>query len=257
MKRSILWALVFSLSSVCLAQGQTPDKSTATAAPIRVDCDKGRSISATLAGLVRSGHTRNVTISVTGTCKENIVIAAFDHLVLQGGSDIATIQDASKGTAPVVSIVSSFDVTLQGFTINGGAEGVNCGLSSVCTLTLNTIQQSIGPAGVRIGRSTAYLTSNNILNHAKHGILVLNGGNVSTDSNTISNNGGVGILVNDHSYAQAAGDTIQSNAIGIRVTTNSDVRPIGVTIIDNRSEGVRLESGSTASFGNTGNVVTS
>jgi len=45
-----------------------------------------------------------------------------------------------------VSVGTSYDVTLQNFTINGGSEGV-CGGSSVCSLNLNTIQQSVGPAG--------------------------------------------------------------------------------------------------------------
>jgi hypothetical protein len=223
------------------------------AAPIKVDCNKEGSINKTLARLAQSGNTRGVTLSVTGTCNENITITGFDHLVLQG-TPTATIQDASNGTAPVVSIGSSYDVTLRGFTINGGSQGVNCGGASVCSLNSNTIQQSAG-LGVRIGRSTAFLTSNNILNNATQGIIVLNGGNLSTDSNTISNNGGVGIFVTDHGYLQAAGDTIQSNAVGIRAANNSDVRPIGVTVTNNHAEGVRLESGSTASFGNTGNVV--
>ena len=58
---------------------------SASAAPaIRVDCNKGGSISSTLAHLAQTGNTRGITVVVKGICKENITISGFDHLVLKG-----------------------------------------------------------------------------------------------------------------------------------------------------------------------------
>jgi parallel beta helix pectate lyase-like protein len=230
--------------------------STVYAAPIRVDCGKGGSISATLAGLVQSGNTRGVTIFVTGTCKENITIGAFDHLVLQG-LPIATLQDASNGSAPVVTIYNSYDVTLTGFTINGGLGGVQCLQYSYLTLYLNTIQQS-GGAGVRFARSNGIVQNNSILNHGAQGIAVVNGSKLLTVSNTITNNAAAGMLVSFGSDVVAEFDTIKSNALGIRAVNSSVLRAIDLTISDNGGEGVRLESGSSASFeqSDTGNVIT-
>ena len=78
--KSRTWTLgsVCSLFVVVLAAA-----STMYAAPIRVDCAKGGSINNTLASLTSAGNTRGIAIFVTGTCRENIAIAAFDHLTLQ------------------------------------------------------------------------------------------------------------------------------------------------------------------------------
>lgn len=228
--------------------------STVYAAPIRVDCGKGGSISATLASLASTGNTRGVTIFVTGTCKENILVYPFDHLTLQA-SPIATLQDASNGNSPVVEIFNSYDVTLVGFTINGGSSGVNCDIDSYCTLYLNRIQQS--GDGVRFGGSHGLVLSNNISNNASRGIVVVNGASVSTSSNTVSGNGDTGVQVGFGSSLTAGGDIIQNNVIGIRVVQGS-LRASDLTITGNNSDGVLLARGSTASLQQTitGNVIT-
>jgi hypothetical protein len=77
--KSRTWTLgsVCSLFVVVLAAA-----STMYAAPIRVDCGRGGSIDDTLASLTSAGNTRGITIFVTGTCRKNIAISAFDHLTL-------------------------------------------------------------------------------------------------------------------------------------------------------------------------------
>jgi hypothetical protein len=231
--------------------------STVYAAPITVNCSKGGSISGTLASLASAGNTRAITILVTGTCKENITILFFDHLLLQA-SPVATIQDASNGTAPVVQIYNSYDVRLVNFTVNGGSSGVGCFEYSFCTLLVDRIQQSGGP-GVLFGHSNGVLTSNNILNNAGAGILVGNGSKLLTGSNNISNNGSspgdAGIVVVSGSNLTAQSDTIKSNTNGILALSGSVVRAAGVTINDNTADGVWLEADSTALF-DYGNVVT-
>jgi hypothetical protein len=239
---------------------QTTHQGASQAPAIKVDCNKKGSIGATLAHLAQIGNTRGVTISVTGTCRENITIGAFDHLVIQG-SPSATIQDASNGTAAVVLIFSSYDVTLQNFTINGGGTGVNCSSDSYCTLNLNTIQQSAF-AGARFARSHGILQSNNILNIAGSGVLLQNNSNLVSFSNQITNNSGAGIAVFNDSYLFDSADTVQNNGIGVRAQNNSVVRADTMTISNNGADGVRLESGAAASFlgadvitGNAGNGV--
>jgi hypothetical protein len=253
MKRT-LFTVLGTLIMTCFAV------SAWAAAPIKVSCDKEGSINKTLARLAQSGNTRGVTILVSGTCKENITITGFDHLVLQG-APTATIQDASNGNDLVVNIYGSYDVTLQNFTINEGAGGVQCAGDSFCTLNLNAVQQSAGD-GVTIRRSTAILTNNSILNHSGRGLAVVNSGKVGTVSNTISGNGGPGVTVLSGGELNAISDIVQNNAFGIRALNNSVVRASGVTISGNRSDGVRLESSSTARFegdngitGNSGNGV--
>jgi len=65
------------------------------------------------------------TVTVSGSCHGNILIQGFDRLTLITTTR-ATINDASGGQSPVVDIEDSRRVNLEGFTIRGGARGVNC-----------------------------------------------------------------------------------------------------------------------------------
>jgi parallel beta-helix repeat protein len=219
---------------------------TAYAAPIRVDCGKGGSISATLASLASAGNTRGVTILVTGTCRENLLIVAFDHLTLQA-APIATIQDASNGSQPAVHIFLSYDVTQIGFTINGGSGAVLCNTDSSCTLYLSRIQGATD--GMVFVGSQGRLLSCTVSNNSSRGIDVRNGSWVRTNSNTISGNGDSGVFLNSHSTLTAISDVIQDNgAFGIGVVQGSVLRAFDLTITGNSADGVRTEQASTASF---------
>jgi hypothetical protein len=228
--------------------------STVHAAPISVNCSKGGSISGTLASLTSAGNTRGITIFVTGTCRENIFIYPFDHLTLQA-SPIATIQDASNGTLPTVEIFSSEDVTLIGFTINGGAPAVNCDTYSSCTIYLSRIQGAAD--GVRFGISRGRVLSSTVSNNSARGIVVVDGSSVFTNSNTVSGNGAAGMVVSFGSNLTAGADTIQNNAIGIQIGQGS-LRASDLIITGNDSDGVLLMKASAATFFqvNTGNAIT-
>jgi len=221
---------------------------------IKVDCNKGGSVGAALAHLTQTGNTRGVTIFVSGTCNENISISGFDHLVLKSLGQGTTLQDASNGSNTVVIVSSSYDVTLEGFIINGGGTGVWCGNGSLCRLNSNTIQQSVG-SGVSGENSNLYLTGNNILNNAAFGVDAESGSNVVTSSNTISGNFR-GFTIFAASNLTASGDTVEQNSeTGIVVVHKSFMRAVNVTINNNKADGVYIQSGSTAAFSG-GNVIT-
>jgi hypothetical protein len=229
--------------------------STVYAAPIWVDCSRGGSINGTLASLTSAGNTRGVTIFVTGTCRENIAIAAFDHLTLLA-SPVATIQDQTNGDQPVVLIFDSNDVALVGFTINGGSSGVDCALGSFCELDLNRIQQAY--EGLRFESSHGFVSGNNISNSGYTGISVLSGASVSTTSNTISGSGLAGMLVGYGGTLTAVSDMVENNETGVQVMQKSALRATDLTITGNNGDGVLLLSGSTAAFqqSNNGNLIT-
>ena len=182
MKRTLLATL-----STLLAIGSAISASAAPA--IKVDCNRGGSISATLAHLAQIGSARGITILVSGTCNENITISGFDHLMLKAGPQGATLQDSSGGNAAVVFIVNSYDVMLQGFAVSGVQLGVNCAQATFCTLNSNTVQGA-GNAGVIVIGSRALLTNNNISHNGGDGTRAQFGGSVETSGNSISNNGG-------------------------------------------------------------------
>jgi hypothetical protein len=225
---------------------------SASAAPaIKVDCNKGGSINATLAHLAQAGNTRDITIVVNGTCKENITITAFDHLLLKGGDQGSALQDAN-GNA-VVLVLNSYDVALQGFTISGGS-GVNCARGSYCTLNANTVQGA-SDSGVRVVGSRALLTSNNILHNGGGGIRAEFGASLATDSNSISNNN-AGIEVTNGSTLNARSDKIWSNYVGLSAFNGAEVELQAVNISGNQQDGVWIEANSTVLFDSPANVVT-
>ena len=231
--------------------------STISATNITLNCSRGGSINSTLTSLTNSGDTRGVTLFVSGTCRENITIFQFDHLTLVA-SPTATLQDASNGSEAVVRIVSSYDARLIGFTIIGGAQGVNCGNDSFCSVVRSSIQEAAG-AGVNFGRAKGVLSQNSIMNNGGPGILAANGSEVLAGLDTIGNNGSdpgdAGIVVTSGSNVTAQSDTITNNINGILALSGSVVRATNVTISGNTYDGVWLEADSTALFDD-GNVIT-
>src|SRR5271169_3938024 len=151
---------------------------SAQAANLTVNCDKEETIHKALKLVATLNPGGPNTITVSGSCKENLVIEGFDRLTLTTKSG-ASISDHSNGALPVVYIHDSQSFTLQGFTINGGADGIDCVGASVCYLRLNTIQSSLGQQGVGVGGgSRAILTGNTIQNNTQRGLTVNGGGQV-------------------------------------------------------------------------------
>src|SRR5437879_2090357 len=93
---------------------------------VEVNCGSHKgpvsSITSALAQLDPAGPNN---IVVSGVCTENVLIQSFDRLILKGTAG-ATINDASNGAGIVVDIEDSQRVTVQGLTINGGANGIVC-----------------------------------------------------------------------------------------------------------------------------------
>src|ERR1700730_386711 len=131
----------------------------AQAANFSLNCDRDERINKTLRLIAMTNPQGPNRVTVTGSCKENVKIRSMDRLTLitRNGASIA---DRSNATLAVVDIEDSQRVTLQGFTINGGAQGVLCSTASLCYLTGNTIQGP-GHFGVNVIKgSRAFLESN-------------------------------------------------------------------------------------------------
>ena len=219
----------------------------------KVDCNKNGSINAELAKLTSTGMTRGVTILVSGTCKENVLIQGFDRLNLLTTTLGTSINDASGGTQITVEIDNSQNVTVQGFTINGGAAGVGCGTSS-CYLTGNTIQSSLFNGVLVSTASSAVLTGNVIQNSGERGLTVNVNSTVSSNSDIFQGNGSAGIFANQ-GYVFAGTATIRNNGgdgtAGIVATNHSAIRLAGSTISGNLNAGIAVQGGSEASIGAT------
>lgn len=190
-----------------------------------VDCGSGGTIRGAL-GSLKPGDT----LTVRGACNESVVIAAEVSRITLDGRGIATIQ--SPAPSQNVIAIQGREITVRGFTISGGNNGI--------------IVQRGG---------TAVVDGNIIRSNARQGILLGPGSSASIINNTIENNQW-GITVDDNSSARigwqvptALGlpNTIRNNTdSGIFVLHNSSARIIGATISNNGGDGIQIERASHA-----------
>ncbi|PYV90340.1 MAG: hypothetical protein DMG90_09530 [Acidobacteria bacterium] len=222
----------------------------AQAVSLRVDCDKHDSISKVLHLLAKANPQGPNRVTVSGSCEGNLVIKSMDRLTLITLTG-ASITDRSNGTLAVVDIEDSQKVTLQGFTINGGAQGILCSTASLCYLTGNTIQGP-GHFGVNVLKgSRAFLESNVIQNWGRGAFIT--GAQVFSSNDVFQGNGGSGIAALVGSYFESLvmdlnGGTVSDNSrIGVRMLGGNVVFQ-GPTITGNGGVGVHLEDGAFAGF---------
>ena len=198
------------------------------------------------------------TILVWGSCKENITIQSLDNLTLtaQNGASIA---DASNGTLDVIDVIDSRRVSINGFTISGGANGVVCSDASLCRFSGNTVQASAN-YGVIVSESQATLNGDTLQNHVGQGLLgrglsVIGHSTVDATSISVQGNGD-GVVLNSGAYVVIGNSTIQNNQrFGILATNHSTVRCLPCTITSNSNDGVRLQKESEGHFDFGGNTI--
>ena len=159
--------------------------------------------------LQRSGSEGSNTILVSGACKENITIQSMDNLTLTAENG-ASITDSSNGNLDLIDIFDSRRVSVNGFTINGGANGVVCADASLCRLSGNTVQGSSG-YGVIVSSSHASLNGDTLRDNAGRGLSIINGGEVA-DATAISVQGSFdGIVLNTRGTLTLSSSTVQGN----------------------------------------------
>jgi hypothetical protein len=218
----------------------------AQAATYNVNCSKDEHIGKALRVLASANQGPN-TINVTGVCKGNFVIRSMDRLTLITKNG-AALTDRSGGTLPVVDIEDSQKVTLQGFAINGGAQGVLCSTASLCYLTGNTIQ---GPGGFGINvikGSRAFLESN-VIEDWFRGAFIDSAGQVFSSNDVFQRNEGSALVILTAAYFESLNSKFDNNGVGIDAGGALTLR--GGTVSGNSSDGIRLLSGKAVFLGPT------
>ena len=232
-------------------------RAPAQGSKFNVNCDKGEKINALLKTLAKANAPPPITINVSGTCKENVLIQNFDRLTLNAKPG-AVIMGAPKNINPAISIVSSDYVTVQGFIVEGGPEGVQCGDNSLCNFSGLTVENSADD-GVVFSRSAGDIGNSTLQNNANRGLTVRNGSKVLLTGATIQGNAFAGVGVVSGADLTMGSASVQNNGgSGIRVSQNATVRLSDTTISGNGGNGISMDAHSNASFEQnvTGNVVT-
>jgi len=214
----------------------------AQAANLTVNCDRKETIHKAVKLLATTNPQGPNTISVVGSCRENILVRSMDRLTLITKKG-ASITDRSNGSLAVVDIEDSHSVTVQGFTIIGGGGGVNCGSASVCYLTGNTIEA--GGVGVR-GGSRSFLESNVIQNGGR-GATVEDGSQMFSSDDVFQSNAAQGIVIGDGVYFVASNSSFLNNGVGI-LAAASNLLLYGGTISGSIGNGMTMLAGSTGVF---------
>lgn len=222
--------------------------SPSRAGPVRVDCDAGGTIGSKL-GTVNPGDT----ILISGTCRETVVIPPEMARVTLDGQGKATIAHpeggATLGAARHTVFIRGRGITIRGFRITGGEDGIHLSGPAHAVIDGNVISHNRG-RGVHLDKaSVAQLVSNTIEDNGGVGIHVTEqsyariGFLIPPDRmvrpNTIQNNGGGGVQVERSSSAWIVGNTIAGNqGPGVAVDRGSEADVVGNTINGNRGDGV-------------------
>jgi hypothetical protein len=261
----LLLSAFFSIPAASFAGQTAPSAGAAQNNEITITCGDqpgNQSISGVLA---RLDPAQPHTIRVSGTCKENVVIQSFDRLTLIANPG-AAISDASGGNAAVVDIEDSQRITLQAFTVNGGATGVVCGHHSFCHFKGNTIQGAVnGDDGVDVQQTSQATFEGDVIQfNSGDGLDVADGSSDALVSGAkIQYNRGGGIFVGLNSTLRVNGTQIVGNGGGGVAIFNSSVARFGVgrnpananIITNNGGPGVLVRDVSFTLFGPSGNMV--
>ena len=196
------------------------------------------------------------TINVTGTCNENVLVDNNKVKVFLQGGGTAVI-DGAHSSLPVIDIRGKA-ISVQGFTIRGGRDGIEVHRSANAVINSNVIQNMA--AGIVVYEvAFAVITNNTIHSNSQVGILLHGsasaniGVNSPTDSvaspNTIRNNGD-GILLSGAAQGNIIGNTIRNNTNnGITINRGAQANIAKNTINANAGQGILAFEGAGANLG--------
>jgi parallel beta-helix repeat protein len=198
------------------------------------------------------------TLLVAGTCNENVGIPVEVSRITLDGQGKGTINgpDSSKPTV----LIGGRGITMKGFTITGGLQGIQVWGGGDALIDGNTIQ-NVGQFGIQLARtSTALIVNNIIRNNTDNGITVggssyaligiRSGRDKTASPNTIENNGSQGISVSRSSAARIVGNTIRNNkGNGVAVSRGSQADISNSTIEGNGRDGIDVTQNSAVSLG--------
>jgi len=218
------------------------------AATIPVDCGAEGSLRSTLPTL-KPGDV----MSISGTCRENIVIPSDVHDITVDGQGKTTIA-ATDVRQPAIQVLGR-EITLKGLTVTGGQFGIaiNRGATAIVE---NNIMEGAAISGLEISQNSFGRIVNNTMRRNKvNGILVLGSasahigvlqtGDRAPRPNIVENNGADGIMVVRSSTARIIGNRLTGNGrTGLTVQQASHADVAGNTISGNGEDGIRVRGNS-------------
>ena len=224
------------------------------------DGPKTISVSCSNASLQQAleGAASGDTVSVTGTCNENVLVRNDKVRVFLDGGGTAVI-NGSDPSRPAIDIRGKA-VSIQGLAITGGSNGIVVQRGANAVINNNMIDGTGGPGVLVNQQAFAVLTNNTIQNNAAEGVYVGEGSaahigfnsgiETTASSNTIQFNGGSGITIAGSSSARVVGNMIHNNGgDGVTVDSASQADLANNTIESNKSDGVSVGPNAVVNLG--------
>jgi Right handed beta helix region len=163
----VMVVLVFTLAGIVRAQTN-----------VTVDCSGNnhqafQSINAALNTLNLVGPN---TITVSGTCHENVSIAQRDRLTIQAAAGhFASIENAANPPAITLLIAGSHNIVLNNLVIQGGSPALYVTDSSTATAVQNCVVQNSAADGLDVDMESELVIQNStIKNNSAAGIVISN-----------------------------------------------------------------------------------
>src|ERR1039458_8622679 len=161
----VLVVLVFTLAGILRAQTS-----------VNVDCSGSNpqafhSINAALNTLSLVGPN---TITVSGTCHENVALLQRDRLTIQAlAGHFATIENAAAPPVSTLYVAGSHNIVLNNLVIQGGSPALYISDSSSATLVQNcTVQNSLADGLDMDMESQVVIQNSTIKNNSAVGIFI-------------------------------------------------------------------------------------
>jgi hypothetical protein len=182
-------------------------------------------VTAALAGLTKSVSN---TVTISGTCTEDVVVSGFTGLTLIGNPGAAITGTLTPAGGTTLTVNGGSSITVQSLTINGGpsdgATGVACTDRSLCVFD-NVIIQGGGPDQIGLSlqnQSAADILGATLIRNNDTGLGVFGASqvNMRPDGSTgpgpvIAGNSSVGAVVQDGSFLRTDDVRITGNGTGV------------------------------------------
>ena len=223
-----------------------------------VDCSAGETIAAAVA--VAKPGTR---LAVRGVCKESVNIPAEITGVTLDGQGAATISHptgtSAPGPAAHVVYIRGRGITVTGFRIQGGVDGVHLSGPAHAVIHGNVISGNRG-RGIHVDKgSVAQVFDNVVENNDGGGIHITESSMArigflippqpALQPNQVRNNGAYGIFIERGSTARVVGNRIELNrGAGVMVDRSSEADVAANTIGGNSGDGIVVTRNSGVNF---------
>jgi parallel beta-helix repeat protein len=233
---------------------------------VSVNCNAGQTITQALALSGGGSGPKQLVITVSGNCTENIVITRDDVTINTNGVASATIT-ALNPNQPVIQLDGARRIVIDGVMANGlaiigGLYGLNANRGASASVARCDV------SGATSSLSTGVLSSNDstldvdscVIHDNNRGAAVTNGSTLVVTNSTVRNNANEGLLAVRGGYLRVGQDrganpvarpvTVNNNGTqGISIVDSSSATIVASNIHHNGSNGVLFQRGSVGTVG--------